>query len=600
MKKSVLMIFVLFVLTFTGLCAAADDQSSDWTYEIQEDGSAMITAYTGASADLTIPDVLDGHDVTKLASDVFWFNENITSVEIPAGLTSFGDYVFLRDNEKFADFYRDNGKPYILVPEIARILADDFAVYADVKQVNPFLGCYNLEKISVSSENHSFAVIDNLLINKITNESISYPAGSAEKDYVVPEGITSIGFQTFFGSNVVSVSLPESLIDIAQNPFSFCVDLEKISVSDDNSHFTIQDGALVSKDGTLIAYPMAADAETYSIPEGIKAIGDGAFFNNKALHQVILPEGVASIGGRAFDHCEALESAVLPEGLLAIKNDAFKNCDRLKEINLPGTITSIDKMAFYNIGKQLVFTVEDNTYGALWVKSMQYRYHFPGEPENKSRLTQAYDKLKDEDGMIRKFHLNYRAENTANGYWFTRDVFYLNGNTYIIDEDEADGVVVTMFKNKVYYKLVPDSKTGTSVENETMYFEYDGIINEYRNFFTIIRSHVNRTDYTATSRTLLGKAYLAEVFPEYSSGPERAFYFDRAGNFVYCYEEKYYGVSPVGYGKGEILFTVNTFEKDFDESVFDISDYEITELPPREIIHISDNNQKMDLDRMSK
>ena len=600
MKKRALMIFVLFVLIFTGLCAAADNQPSDWTYEIQEDGSAMITVYTGTSADVTIPDVLDGHEVTKLAFDAFWFNEYITSVEIPAGLTSFGDYVFLRDNEKYLDFYRDNGKPYILVPEVARILADDFAVYADVKQVNPFLGCYNLKKISVSSENPCFAVIDNMLFNKITNGSISYPAGRAEKDYAIPEGITSIGFQTFFGSNPVSVSLPESLIDISQNPFIFCVNLEKISVSDDHSHFFIHDGALVSKDGTLIAYPMAADAEIYSIPEGIKAVGDGAFFNNMALHEVILPEGAASIGGRAFDHCESLESAVLPEELLSIKNDAFKNCDSLKEINLPGTITSIDEMAFFNVGKQLVFTVEKNTYGALWVKSMQYRYHFPGEPEHKSLLTQAYDKLKDEDGIIRKFHLNYRAENTATGYWFTRDAFYLDGDTYIIDENEADGVVITMFRDKVHYKLFPDSKTGTSVKDETMYFESDCIINEYKNFFTIIRSHVNRTDYTAISRTLLGKAYRAEVFPEYRYGPETAFYFDQEGNFVYCYEEKFHGLSPAGYGKGEILFTVNTLEKDFDESVFDISGYEITELPQSELIHISDENQVNDLLRSSK
>ncbi len=329
MRKNLFLLLVCLLIAVSAAHAADADLNSGWSYELLDDGTAMISGYSGNDSDIIIPDMLDGHTVTSLASDVFWFNEDITSVEIPESLTVIEDYVFLRENQRWLNSYRDNGKPYILVPEVARILVDYFAEYTDEVHVNPFLGAYNLEKISVSPDNPVLGISDGMLINKITKETIAYPAGLGGTAYAVPEGITAIGFQTFFGCSLESVSLPASVAEISQNPFIFCMALKEISAAPDNENFSVRDGVLVSRTGTLLSYPMASDAASYTVPDGVKAIGDGAFFNNMALEAIIFPEGVESIGCRAFDHCESLKTASLPDGLLSVGKAAFKNCNAL-------------------------------------------------------------------------------------------------------------------------------------------------------------------------------------------------------------------------------------------------------------------------------
>ena len=574
MKKYILCL-LLFVLMSMNLCASGESVS-EWNYELREDDTAIITAYLGTDSEVTIPEMLDGHLVTALACNVFWFNEEITSVNIPESLTSIGDYVFLADYERNISAYYDN----MLGPELAKVLVDYFAEYADVDQINPFLGCFSLEIINVSPENPVFTVTGNMLINKVSNTAIVYPAGRQDADYAIPEGITSIGFQTFFGSNFTSVSLPASLSEIRQNPFIFCLNLKDITVSGNNENFSVRNNALLSSGGMLVSYPMTADKESYTVPDGIEAIGAGAFFNNMSLKEVVLPEGVKTIEGRAFDHCENLKTVILPEGLLSIEDDAFKNCYALAEINLPGTVTWIDERAFFNIGRDLVFVVEKNTYGALWTMAQQYRFRFSGKPEEKSLLTQAVDSLKDENGNISKYHLNYRAEYERTGIWFTRDIYEIDDMTYTIDEDEANGVKVTMYKDGILYTLFPDSKTGKAKEVDK-YYARDDIYQETKRLYARIIDHANRTDYVSVTRSLGNRGYSAEVFSENRYGPEIAFYFDirEDYHFAYVHDEYYYGLGPtiINYGDGELLFTIYDFSNDFDESVFDISDYEITQ-----------------------
>lgn len=593
MKNIIFVIFTILYLTSVVFCAG-NNQSFDWTYEIQQDGSAIITGYSGTDKDIIIPNFLDDHHVSSISYDVFWFNERITSIDIPSSLTLIEDYPYGDDS------IWGSRIPDMLDPGVARLFIDEFATAAQEAQVNPFLGCLNLETITVSPENPVFEVSDGLLINKTENKTVAYPAGRSGSEYEIREGITSIGFQTFFGSHLTSVTLPASINSINQNPFIFCPELSEILVSAGNNLFEVRNHALINKDGKLLAYPGNADVGSYEIPEGVTSIGDGAFINNQHLSSVSIPGTAEEIGFRAFDYNFMLETVSLQEGIRTISSSAFKNCEKLKEINLPKSITYIADDVFMNIGRQLVFTVDKESYGALWAIANSYRFHYPDEPEEKSRLTKVYESLQDETGKISKLHLNYRAEHVVNGWWFTRDIYIDHGVTYVIDENDADGVEITLYKDGIRYNLNSEDKTGTSSKDEHWFLEMDGVLNQAKNFLNIIIGHVYRNDYVDVSRYLGEKAYRAEVFPEYRYGPEIAFYFDSDGNLVYCYEEKYYGLSPAGIGKGEILFTVNTLEKDFDESVFDISDYEITELPEQKPIIVSDIDEYLEMINSNK
>ena len=69
------------------------------------------------------------------------------------------------------------------------------------------------------------------------------------------------------------------------------------------------------------------------VPEGITAIGNGAFRGCKSVTGITLPEGVTSIGSEAFEGCSNLEHITIPESLQSIGMYAFKFCEKLADAN---------------------------------------------------------------------------------------------------------------------------------------------------------------------------------------------------------------------------------------------------------------------------
>lgn len=85
-----------------------------------------------------------------------------------------------------------------------------------------------------------------------------------------------------------------------------------------------------------------------TIPNGIKHIGDNAFFNCTSLTNVIIPEEVASIGDNVFENCDSLQNITLPNGITSIGDYAFSCCVSLKDIHIPESVTSIGNHTFEN------------------------------------------------------------------------------------------------------------------------------------------------------------------------------------------------------------------------------------------------------------
>ena len=59
------------------------DNTRDWYWTVQEDGTASIEYYNGTATQIEIPSTLDGRDVTQIGWDVFRGNTTITSAVIP-------------------------------------------------------------------------------------------------------------------------------------------------------------------------------------------------------------------------------------------------------------------------------------------------------------------------------------------------------------------------------------------------------------------------------------------------------------------------------------------------------------------------------------
>lgn len=82
-----------------------------------------------------------------------------------------------------------------------------------------------------------------------------------------------------------------------------------------------------------------------TIPEGVKVIGEYAFYNLVNLKKMQMPDSLDEIMSRAFYKCTALEDMVLPDQLLYIGTRAFSNCISLKKVEFKN-IVNMDENAF--------------------------------------------------------------------------------------------------------------------------------------------------------------------------------------------------------------------------------------------------------------
>ena len=142
--------------------------------------------------------------------------------------------------------------------------------------------------------------------------------------------VTSIYWMAFnFCSDLTSVYIPGSVTFIGSaSTFLECRSLTSITVDETNSVYKSVDGVLLAKDGDetiLIIYPIGKTGTTYTIPDGVTAIGANAFWRC-SLTSITIPNSITTIGGQAFYGCSGLTSVNIPGGVTSIGDEAFNSC----------------------------------------------------------------------------------------------------------------------------------------------------------------------------------------------------------------------------------------------------------------------------------
>lgn len=139
----------------------------------------------------------------------------------------------------------------------------------------------------------------------------------SEEHVVIPEGVKRIGGNpdnSIFEdteTEIKSVVIPDSVIEIGERAFYTCLQLEEVTMGN-----------------------------------GVKKIGQEAFagcFKMKTIH---LSDSLQEIGLRAFNFCESLEALELPSSLRNIEMEAFGNCISLKSLNIPDGVQAIPPSTF--------------------------------------------------------------------------------------------------------------------------------------------------------------------------------------------------------------------------------------------------------------
>ena len=96
------------------------------------------------------------------------------------------------------------------------------------------------------------------------------------------------------------------------------------------------------------------------IPDGVTAIGKGAFSRKKKLTSVTIPASVTKIGSTAFSGCDSLARVTLPEGITEIGNNGFYGCSSLTDVTLPEGVTSIRKQTFFACSSLAHITIPES------------------------------------------------------------------------------------------------------------------------------------------------------------------------------------------------------------------------------------------------
>ena len=197
---------------------------------------------------------------------------------------------------------------------------------------------------------------------------------SGIEEIEIPDSVEEIGRAAFANTDLSAVRLPDSLRSIGAIPFLRCGRLTEIVISDSNDNYKTVDGVLYTGDGrTLIQYPNGRDSgeeSEYVIRDGTETIRYGAFAG-ASLRNVTFPESLLMIENDAFFDCRDLESLELPDSLEVIGDFAFgfrkddkKAAEKTKTpigtVRIGPNVRSIGDDAFIALGIRAFEVDEDN------------------------------------------------------------------------------------------------------------------------------------------------------------------------------------------------------------------------------------------------
>ncbi len=183
---------------------------------------------------------------------------------------------------------------------------------------------------------------------------------------VVEEGVTAIGSYAFANLNSLrSVVLPESVQTIGSFAFSGCGSMRELSFP---ASALVEEGAFEGCSGLrrITVTPGTGDMRDYDkttsqylpwqygsgyviFSEGVRSIGDYAFYDVRRIEQVFLPDSLRIIGCASFGH-NSIPRIQVPEGVTTLGDFAFSEAVALETITLPGSIRNWGKTLFAGSG----------------------------------------------------------------------------------------------------------------------------------------------------------------------------------------------------------------------------------------------------------
>ena len=197
------------------------------------------------------------------------------------------------------------------------------------------------------SDNSTYYIVSG--IGTCTNRHISIPANYNG----LP--VKEIGEKAFDGKSLKSVVIPDSVTSIGYEAFFGCHDL--VFNEYDNAYYLGNE----NNPYHALIKAKSEDITSCTIHDDTVVIAECAFNCFDSLTSVTIGDSVTSIGEAAFQCCSSLENVVIPNSVTSIGDCAFLDCDSFTSITIPDSVTSMGGGVFGGCDN-LVFNEYDNAY----------------------------------------------------------------------------------------------------------------------------------------------------------------------------------------------------------------------------------------------
>lgn len=302
-----------------------------------------------ASDGIVLRKVIIPYTVKEIKQNAFNGNNTIEEVEFQIkggkGVTKIGNFAFANCTNLKS----------IVIPDTVTEIGSD-----------AFYNCSSMTNIKLSTK-----------IKQISYEM--FHSCRTLEELNIPEGVTYIGAGGIANCSALKkLSIPSTLTSISDNVFYGSNSIEEINIKS-GAGFVYENGMLINSNRTNIYYlsESAVNVETFTVPQGITALGANLLRNNK-IKKVVIPSSVNYIGVDFFTaNVNEIEIATdnpryivsngaiyskdkktlymyfskngeitLEEGVTTIGSKAFKN-SRAPIIRLPQSVKELSAYAIY-------------------------------------------------------------------------------------------------------------------------------------------------------------------------------------------------------------------------------------------------------------
>lgn len=475
----------------------------------------------------TITHESTSYNVTSIAEGAFNNCSSLTSITLPEHLTSVGSDAFsgsgittliLNCSTINGSWFND------IKSQITSITIGN-----TVQDINEsFYGFPNLTQINVN-ENNRYNTEGKTLTNTNTSTLIiGCKTTTAIPNYVTKignnafrnTGITSIdlkyvitiGENAFRNTPLTSIVIPSSVTSIGTGAFSYCDNLESISVQENNSHYTSGGGAnaIIDKESNILltgckntsnipdvvtqigisAFEGCTGLQSIILPQYVSIINDHAFQGCKGLKEikggsngleVNLPSSISQIGTHAFYDCQALETIIVPAAVTTISNDAFRGCSKLKSVTILGSslekikgqafmgCSAMEEISFHNTNSFIIGTKAFNDCDNI--KKVYCYGPYPTFEDNTNCLN-----INNIGSYCTLYSTYSQQDYPWNAFYYFVDLANNNANQF----DESSKLfynIIKKYNDDIYVEIINDKEDPNAPQKDvTEEHYYSGII----------------------------------------------------------------------------------------------------------------------------